>query len=129
MKHIKVNDLMFGLVFGKGVVRSVREDSHYAFEVEYENGQVVPYTEDGNPAWNFGEGIRTVFFRRDIDLMEFDFSPTPEVPLTIEEIIKLRTIGKLLVKCESGIWRNVKECPSSEVERLLELSAFYRFKR
>jgi hypothetical protein len=127
-KNVKLDDEVFGLVFGLGKVTKVYTDSHYELEVEYENGSTVPYTIEGNPAWNFGNDIQTVFYKNDINIMDYDISPTDKI-LNIKQIIKLRTVGKLLVRCESGIWRDVRECPGTEVELLLENEQFHRFKK
>jgi len=127
-KNAKIGQKVFGLIFGKGVITHYYgNDNYYVLEVTYENGQRVPYTIDGNPSWNFGKDIQTVFYENDIDLFELDIEPVKEI-LSIKKIIKARVKGKLLVRCDSGIWRNVNECPMTEVERLLEDKQFHRFK-
>lgn len=128
-KKVAEGDKVFGLVFGKGFVRSVWENSYYTFEVEYENGTVVPYTPEGTPSWS-DIGIQTVFYRSDIDAMELDFSPSNEI-LTPKKIIKLRAKNKLEVKCPSGIWQPYNKCPLHITEKYLEdgrLSYFRKVK-
>jgi len=127
-KNIKENDKVFGLVYGPGKVRTVF-DGYYKFEVEYQNGQIVPYTDNGNPGWNTGDlDFQTVFYKNDIDLFDFDFSPSEE-SLSPKKIIKLRDKKKLEAKCESGIWRNVTECPQNIVEEYLENNRLHLFRK
>ena len=45
-ENVKINDEVYGLIFGKGVVTSVW-DGYYKFEVTYPNDYVVPYTDEG----------------------------------------------------------------------------------
>jgi hypothetical protein len=125
----KVRDEVFGLVYGKGVISSVWPNSHYSFEVEYENGSFVPYTEEGYPAWNVGkDNFRTIFYKKDIDLYNLDFSPTEKV-LSAKKIIKLREVKKLEIRCPSGIWQSIEKCPSSLVEEYLVENKFYLFRK
>ena len=127
-KKANVGDKVFGLVFGRGTINNTFGDAYYTFEVEYENGQVVPYTSEGNPAWNFGADIQTLFYADEINLAEYDMTPIDEV-LTAKKIIKLRNKNKLEVRCLSGIWRNIKNCPATEVETLLSDAKFHRFRK
>jgi len=120
---------VFGLVFGHGVVETVWGDGHYTFEIEYDNGFTVPYTAEGTPGWNTGKlDFQTAFFAKDIDLMEYDFAPTDEV-LSAKKIIKLRTKGKLLIKCPSGLWQPLDKCPREFVDAYLEDGKLHLFKK
>ena len=128
-KNVKKNDEVFGLVYGKGIVRNVWNNSYYKFEVEYENGQVVPYTEEGNPGWNTDKlNFQTVFYKMDIDLLNYDFSPSEKI-LSPKKIIKLRNMNKLEIKCPSGIWRDIKKCPLSIMEDYLEENKLHLFRK
>ncbi len=121
-------DEVFGLVFGLGKVSSVWENSHYSFEVEYTNGSVVPYTSAGIPAWSGGKlDFQTVFYKTDIYLFDFDFSPVEKV-LSAKKIIKLRNKKELLVRCPSGLWQSVEKCPSFVVETYLVEGKLHLFK-
>jgi len=125
---ISVDDIVYGLVYGKGFVRSIWKDSHYKFEVEYSNGQIVPYTNEGVPAWSTNnDELVTIFDIESIDLMEYDFLPAIGI-LKPKKIIKLRNDNNLCVRCPSGIWRNVKECPYGLIEEYLENKQFHLFK-
>lgn len=127
-KNIKVNDKVFGLIFGSGIVRSVWENSHYTFEVEYKNGQVVPYTSDGVPGWTGKFDYQTVFYKKDIDIMDLDMNPLEKI-LSPKKIIKLRDKGKLEMRCPSGIWTNSSKCPGYLFEEYAKKEQFHLFRR
>ena len=128
-KNVTENDKVFGLVYGKGFIRSVWADSYYTFEVEYENGQVVPYTSDGNPGWNTSRfDFQTVFYANEIDLMDHCFAPVEET-LSVKKIIKLRDKNKLEIKCPSGLWQKLDKCPSTIANEYLEDKKFHYFRK
>lgn len=123
----KIGDKVYGLVFGKGKVVDVFENSHYHFMVEFNNGYEVPYTEDGIPGWgNFKK--QTLFYRNDVDLSKADFSPTKKV-LSPKKIIKLREKGDLQVRLPSGLWKNSKKADPAYVEEQLENERYYLFRK
>jgi len=124
--NAKVGDKVYGLVFGKGKIVEVFEDSFYSIMVEFKNGYEVPYTADGVPGWgNFKK--QTMFYRDDIDLSKEDFSPVLET-LEPEDIIKLRAANKLEVRLPSGIWKNAKKAEPNYIERMLEDEQFHLFR-
>ena len=125
---VKEGQEVFGLIFGRGIVRSVWKDSFYTFEVQYENGQTVPYTPEGSPAWCNNLDYQTVFYKKDIDLEDLDFSVTNEI-LSVKKIIKLRMKKKLEVKCPSGVWKLVDDCPRFITEENLENNRFDLFRK
>jgi len=127
-KNVQEGDEVFGLVFGKGVVTSVWGEGHYTFEVEYENGSFVPYTEDGIPGWSGNLDFQTVFYADDINISDLDFTPADEI-LTPKKIIKLRNKKKLEIRCPSGIWQPVDKCPGYVMEYYLEEGKFYLFRK
>ncbi len=126
--EVKEGDKVFGLVFGPGVVNAVWGDGHYTFEVSYENGYNVPYTDEGIPGWSGMLDFQTVYNARDIDLMDHDFAPSEET-LSVKKIIKLRTKNKLEVKCPSGLWQPVGKCPSYVTEDYLEAGKLHLFRK
>ena len=128
-KKVKVKEEVFGLVFGHGVVASVWGDGFYKFEVEYDNSQVVPYTEDGIPGWSTNLDYQTLFYKVDIDSFNYDIAGVTLDKLSPKEIIKLRMKNKLLVKCPSGLWLNSSKCPYSIVEEYLENDMLNMFKK
>ncbi len=125
--NAKVGDKVYGLVFGKGKIVAVFEDSFYSIMVEFKNGYEVPYTADGVPGWgNFKK--QTVFYRNDVDLSKEDFSPVLKV-LSEKDIIKLREKGRLEVRLPSGIWKNYKKADPEYVEELLEEDQLHLFRK
>jgi len=126
-KKVKVNDKVYGLVFGAGKVIQVFEDSHYKMMVSFKNGHEVPYTEDGIPGWgNFKK--QTLFYKNDIDLTNVDFSPISKV-LSAKKIIKLREKKKLEIRLPSGIWTECSKCIKSYIEEMLENESFHLFRK
>lgn len=125
--EVKENDIVYGLVFGKGKVIEVFQDSFYKFIVEFENGNLIPYTIDGIAKWGaFYE--QTLFYKNDIDLTEVDFSPVKKV-LCYKKIIKLRDKGELQVRLPSGIWANTEICNSDYIRKKLEKGKFHLFRK
>jgi hypothetical protein len=125
---VKKDQEIFGLVFGHGTVKNVWGDGHYKFEVEFDNGFTVPYTEDGIPGWSGKLDFQTIYYKEDIDVMSLDFAPTDKV-LSAKKIIKLRAKGKLEVKCPSGLWQPVGKCPSYVTEQYLEDGKLHLFRK
>jgi len=127
-KNVKEGDDVFGVVFGKGRVSSVFPDAFYTFEVEYDSGDFVPYTADGIPGWNIKLNEQTVFYKEDIDLFDIDISGVDKV-LSYKKIIKLRDKDNLSVRCPSGIWKKIGECPFWIIEDYVEDEKFHLFKK
>lgn len=126
-ENVKVGDVVYGLVFGPGVVNEVFEDGFYKIIVSFKNGYDIPYTIDGIPKWgNFDS--QTVFYKNDIDLTEVDFSPVKKV-LSPKKIIKLRDKNRLEVRLPSGIWCNLNKCATDYVEKLLTKEKFHLFRK
>jgi len=127
-KKVKVNDKIFGLVFGPGKVKTVFGEGHYTFEVEFKNGYTVPYTEDGIPGWGSKLDFQTIFYKNDIDIFEYDFTPTEEI-LSAKKIISLRLKKKLEIRCPSGLWQPSYKCPSDILEDYLESGKLHLFRK
>jgi len=128
-KNVKEGDRVFGLVYGPGIVTRVWEHSFYSFEVQYESNEIhIQYSEEGIPGWSNGLGVQTAFYKKDIDLMDYDFAPSEET-LSIKKIIKLRDKGKLEVKCPSGLWNSYDKCPIEIAESYLESGKLHLFRK
>jgi len=133
-KKVKEGDKIFGLVFGKGVIRNVwgnsEKDCHYCFEAEFQNGQCVPYTLEGIPGWSCGKlDFQTIFYEKDINLMEYDISPAYD-KINPKKFIKLREEKKLEVKYPSGVWINLEICENKNiVEEYLEEGRMHMFRK
>lgn len=126
-KKVKKGDKVFGLVFGLGIVKDVFDDGHYKLMVDFDDGHEIPYTDDGIPGWGkFKE--QTLFYKNDIDLTEFDFSPVIEV-LTPKKIIKLREKKKLEVRLPSGIWHICNKRVKKYCEELLQEEKYHLFRK
>ncbi len=120
-------DKVYGLVFGKGKIVEVFEESFYPLLVEFKNGYEVPYTDEGVPSWGTFKK-QTLFYRKDIDLSREDFSPANKI-LSPRKIIKLREKGKLEVRVPSGAWKSTKKADAEYVERLLEEEKYHLFRK
>ncbi len=126
-RKVKKDDKVFGLVFGLGRVSKVFDDGHYKLMVEFENDHEVPYSEEGIPGWGkFKE--QTLFYKDDIDLTEFDFSPIDTI-LTPKKIIKFREKKKLEVRLPSGIWQKANKKVKKYVEEVLEEQKYHLFRK
>jgi hypothetical protein len=126
-KDAKVGDKVYGLIFAKGKISAIYENSHYSIMITFKNGYEVPYTEDGVPGWgNFTK--QTCFYRDDIDLLKVDFSPANEI-LSDKKIIKYREKEILEVRLPSGAWINVKKCPDDYIEDICEAEQYYLFRK
>ena len=126
-EKVKCGDQVFGLVFGLGAVSKVFDDGHYKLMALFDNDHEVPYTDDGIPGWGkFKE--QTLFFKDDIDLTEFDFTPTAKV-LSPKKIIKLREKKKLEVRLPSGIWHICNKKVKHYAEELLEEEKYHLFRK
>ena len=126
-ENVKVNDVVYGLVFGRGKVTEIFEDSFYRLIVEFENGNLVPYTSEGISKWgSFYE--QTLFYKKDIDLTEVDFTPVKKI-LCYKKIIKLRNEGKLQVRLPSGIWADIELCNPEYVRKKIEKEKFHLFRK
>jgi len=127
-KNVQEQDIVFGLVYGPGVVTRVFGEAYYTFEVTYKNGQCVPYTEDGIPGWNANLDYQTVYYKRDIDFFDLDMTPQEDV-LSPKKIIKLRAKKELEILCPSGIWQTLDHCPTFVAERYLENNLWHLFRK
>ena len=132
---VKLKQEVFSLVYGKGVVvfalpKEHRLDGFFIFAAEYEKkGQRVHYTIDGYPNWSAQDGCcQTVFYKKDIDLDDVDIQP-PEKVISEKQILKYRDKDILEMKCPSGIWRNVNECPEKLMKKALKKDKYYLFRK
>jgi hypothetical protein len=131
-EKVKIGDEVYGTVYGSGIVVNVFKNSHYTFEVEYTNketndGQIVNYTVEGIPSWGAKIGEQTVFYKTEIDLMEYDFEPTEKV-LTPKDILTLKIKNELEIRCPSGIWMDVFKCNKEVFESYVMNEKFHLFR-
>jgi hypothetical protein len=126
--NVSEGDAIFGLVFGPGKVATVWGDGHYNFEVIFENNYTVPYSLDGIPGWSNNLDFQTIYFADDINVMDYDFAPSEDT-LSPKKIIKLRLKDKLEVKCPSGLWQDVNNCPGYIAQDYLEAGKLHLFRK
>ena len=127
LKKVKRGDQVFGLVFGLGRIKEVYENSEYRCLVKFDNNYEIPYTKDAIPGWGKFKK-QTLFFKEDIDVSEFDFSPLDKI-LTPKKIIKLREKKKLEVRLPSGIWHICNKNVKKYSEDLLEEGKLHFFRK
>ncbi|MCW8954326.1 MAG: hypothetical protein OQK48_05220 [Sulfurimonas sp.] len=131
---VKLGQEVFSLIYGKGVVvfalpKEHRLDGFFVFAAEYKNNQRVHYTIDGMPNWSSQDGCcQTVFYEKDINLGDIDIQPAHKV-LSEKQILKYKDKDVLELRCPSGIWRNVNECPQYLVDKALKKSKYYLFRK
>lgn len=131
---VKVDEEVFSLVYGKGVVvfalpKKDRIEGFYVFAVEYKDKHKVHYTVDGVPNWCSTEGdCQTVFYMDDVDLTDMNIQPADKL-LSKKRILKYKEKGILELRCPSGIWRNVDEAPAKLMKKALKKDKYYLFRK
>ena len=134
-EDIKLNDEMYSVVFGLGKVifvlaKSLRLDGYYVFEVEYENGQRVYYTEDGRPSWcrDMNKCTKTICYKHEVNFDEVDTSAERK-PLTKHKIEKLRYDDLLEMKSPAGGWVDANLMPDVMVDNAINNEEFHLFRK
>ncbi|MFT5661089.1 MAG: hypothetical protein ACI9TV_001735 [Sulfurimonas sp.] len=114
---IKLNDEMYSIVFGLGKVvfalaKSLRVDGYYIFEVQYDNGQRVHYTEAGKPGWcqDFNHCAKTIYYRHEVNFDDLDTTIKKEM-LTKHKIEKLKHEDTLEMMSPAGGWIDASLMP------------------
>jgi hypothetical protein len=132
---IKLHDEMYSIVFGLGKVifvlaKSLRLDGYYVFEVEYDNGQRVYYTEDGRPSWcqDMNKCTKTVCYKHEVDITQFDSAQERKI-LTKYEINNLRYDDALEMMSPAGGWINVDLMPDIMVDNAINNEEYYLFRK
>lgn len=131
---IKLNDEMYSIVFGIGRVifvlsKPLRLDGYYAFEVEYENGKKVHYTEDGRPSWckDLNNCTRTVYYKHEVDLDDIDSSVGKKV-LKKHIIDRLRDMDILEMLSPAGAWIDANLMPDIMVDNAINDGEYHLFR-
>jgi len=125
---MKIGTNVYGVIYGKGVITNVFTNSFYKFEVTYENGDVIFYTEDGVPGWGLKHGLQTVYNIEDVNIIEHDISPSVG-PMSMKKIIKYIMDETIEIKCPSGVWRSVSQAPQVLVDKYLMTGSLHLFRR
>ena len=134
-EDVKLDDEMYSVVFGLGKVifvlaKSLRLDGYYVFEVEYENGQRVYYTEDGRPSWcrDMNKCTKTVYYKREVNFNEVDTSPE-SAPMNKFKIDKLRFDDALEMKSPAGAWIDANLMPDVMVDNAINNEEYHLFRQ
>jgi hypothetical protein len=126
-ENVKVGEEVFGLIFGLGVVKEVFDTGHYRCMVEFNNDYEIPYSKNGISGWGkFKE--QTLFYKTDIDITDFDFSPISKV-LTLEKILYLKQNNKLEIRLPSGLWHVCDKTIKKYVDKSLEKEKYHLFRK
>lgn len=126
-KKAKVERKVYDIIFGKGKIVEVFDDSHYRFMAEFKNDYQIAYTEEGIPNWGLFK-YQTIFYKKDIDLSKEDFSPVEKI-LSAKKIIKFRDKNKLEVRVPSGVWKNAKRVEEEYIEQLCKKELYHLFRK
>ena len=134
-EDVKLDDEMYSVVFGLGKVifvlaKSLRLDGYYVFEVEYENGQRVYYTEDGKPSWcrDMNKCTKTVYYKSEVNFNEVDTS-SESAPMTKFKIDKLRFDDALEMKSPAGAWIDANLMPDVMVDNAINNEEYHLFRQ
>ena len=134
-EDVKLDDEMYSVVFGLGKVifvlaKSLRLDGYYVFEVEYENGQRVYYTEDGRPSWcrDMNKCTKTVYYKSEVNFNEVDTS-SESAPMTKFKIEKLRFDDALEMKSPAGAWIDATLMPDVMVDNAINNEEYHLFRQ
>lgn len=132
---IKLNDEMYSIVFGLGKVifvlaKSLRLDGYYIFEVEYDNGQRVHYTEDGKPGWckDIQHCSKTIYYRHEVNLEDLDTKVKKKI-LTKHKIEKLRDKDTLEMMSPAGAWVDADLMPDIMVDNAINNGEYDLFRK
>jgi len=132
---IKLGDEMYSVVFGLGKVifvlaRALRLDGYYVFEVEYNNGQKVHYTEDGRPGWckDMNKCIQTTYYKHEINFDELDTKVKSKI-LKKYKIDKLRNDDILEMLSPAGGWIDASLMPDIMVDNAINNGEYHLFRK
>jgi len=131
---IKLDDAMYSVVFGLGKVifvltKSLRLDGYYVFEVEYENGQKVHYTEDGKPGWckDINNCAKTIHYKSEVDFDTLD-TKTESKLLKKHQITKLQDNDTLEMMSPAGGWIDASLMPDMMVDNAINHGEYHLFR-
>ena len=132
---IKLNDEMYSIVFGLGKVifvltKPLRVDGYFVFEVKYDNGQRVHYTEDGKPNWcqDINYCTKTIYFKKEVDFDERDTKPKRKI-LKKHKVDKFRYEDTLEMLSPAGGWINAKLMPDIMVDNAINNEEYHLFRK
>ena len=134
-KDIKLDDEMYSVVFGLGKVvfaltKSLRLDGYYVFEVKFNNGQRVHYTEDGKPGWckDINKCSKTIYYKNEVDFDDLDTKIKNKV-LKKHIIEKLRDDYTLEMMSPAGGWIDASLMPDIMVDNAINNGEYELFRK
>ncbi|MDA7818089.1 hypothetical protein N9A28_07850 [Sulfurimonas sp.] len=131
---VKLEQEVFSLVYGHGEVifvlpKEQRIDGFYVFAAKFSKKNIIHYTVEGFPNWSPSNGAcQTVFYQKDLDMNDIDILPVSK-ELSEKQILKYAEKDILEMRCPSGIWRNVNECPQNLMKKALKKDKLYLFRK
>ena len=133
--NIKLSDEIYSFIFGLGKVtfvlaKSLRLDGYYVFQVGYDNGQKVYYTEDGKPDWceDSEKCNKTICYKQDINFEELDIKPKAKI-LKKAKIIKFRNNGILEMMSPAGGWIDANLMPNIMLDNAIINEEYHLFRK
>lgn len=134
-EKIKLTDEIYSMVFGLGKVvfvltKSLRLDGYYIFEVQYDNGQKVFYTEDGRPNWcqDKTKCSMTICYKKEVDFDKVDMKPKKKI-LKKQKISKLRYEDSLEMMSPAGGWIDANLMPNIMVDNAIANEEYHLFRK
>ena len=131
---IELNDQMYSVVFGLGKVifvlaKPLRLDGYYVFEVEYDNGQRVHYTEDGKPGWckDIRNCAKTIHYKSEVNFDTLDTTVENKM-LKRHQIDKLRNNDILEMMSPAGGWIDANLMPNIMVDNAINNGEYNLFR-
>jgi len=132
---VELNDEIYSMIFGMGKVifvlaKPLRLDGYYVFEVKYENGQRVHYTEDGRPSWcrDMKKCNRTICFKDEVDMCALDTNTHDIERLTLNRITQLKEHDELDMLSPAGGWVDANLMPDIMVDNAINNEEFHLFR-
>ena len=132
---IKLNDEIYSVVFGLGKVifvlaKSLRLDGYYVFEVEYNNGQKVHYTQDGKAKWckDINKCVSTIYYKDEVNFDDIDTKPKTTI-LTKHKIEELRNKDSLEMMSPAGAWVDANLMPDFMLENAINNGEYHLFRK
>lgn len=133
-ENIEVGHEIYSIVFGIGKVnfvlaKSLRLDGYYIFEVTYNNGQKVWYTEEGQPDWCQEKNActKTILFKDEITIDDIDTTP-PKKLLKKKKILKLHLEDNLEMKSPAGAWIDSSLMPDILFDNAINNKEYHLFR-
>jgi hypothetical protein len=128
-KKAKVDDRVFGLIFGKGKIAEVFDNDHFfKLKVEFDDGDEVFFTIEGVPNVS-NIDYQTLFFEDDKKIQKITEYERLENILSEKKVLKLYKKGILEYRTKSGIWIDSEKVPKDMMWESLANGALHHFRK